>query len=100
MLFLAASALDSLKNVPPGTWLKIGIALASIIAVVVVLRKVVHMNKILLGVLVFVVCTVVFFSWVYNRNEPAFLTPIVERIAPFFPSAGAYNEKQQNEPKH
>jgi len=42
---------------------------------------------------------VVFFSWVYNRNEPKFLTPIVEKIAPFFPSAGAYNAKQATSPK-
>jgi hypothetical protein len=48
---------------------------------------------------IFVVGTVVFFSWVYNRNEPKFLTPIIEKIAPFFPSAGAYNAKQQTQPK-
>jgi hypothetical protein len=99
MLFLATSALETVKHLPPGTWLKIGIALASIVVAVIVFRKVAHMNKIVLGVIVFVVCTVVFFSWVYNRNEPAFLTPIVERIAPFFPTAGAYNAKQQSAPK-
>jgi hypothetical protein len=99
MLFLAASALESVKQIPPSTWVKIGIALAAIIVVVVVLRKVANMNKIILGVVIFVVFTVVFFSWVYNRNEPAFLTPIVDRIAPFFPSAGSYNAKQQSGPK-
>jgi hypothetical protein len=57
------------------------------------------MNKIIAGIALFVVCSVVFFSWVYNRNEPKFMTPIVERIAPFFPSAGAYNAKQQTTPK-
>ena len=99
MLILAASALDTAKHIPPSTWMKIGIALASIIVVVVVLRKVAHVNKIVLGVAVFVVGTVMFFNWVYNRNEPAFMTPIIERIAPFFPSAGAYNAKQQSGPK-
>ncbi len=58
-----------------------------------------RMNKIVAGVIVFVVVTVVFFSWVYNRNEPKFMTPIVEKIAPFFPSAGAYSSKQQTQPK-
>jgi hypothetical protein len=99
MLLLAASALDTVKHVPTATWFKIGIALAAIVVAVVVLRKVAHMNKIVMGVVIFVVCTVVFFSWVYNRNEPAFLTPIVDRIAPFFPSAGSYNAKQQSGPK-
>ena len=56
-------------------------------------------NKVVAGVVIFVVFTVVFFSWVYNRNEPKFLTPIVEKIAPFFPSAGAYEVKQKTTPK-
>jgi len=99
MLFFAASALDSIKHIPPSTWVKIGIGLAAVVAAVIVLRKVASMNKIILGVVVVVVCSVVFFSWVYNRNEPKFLTPIIDRIAPFFPSAGAYNAKQQTNPK-
>ena len=71
----------------------------AIIAAVMIFRKVVKMNKIIASVIVFVVCTIMFFSWAYNRNEPKFLTPIVERIAPFFPTAGAYNAKQQTGPK-
>ena len=55
--------------------------------------------KIIAAVIVFVVCTVVFFSWVYNRNEPPFMTPLVQRIAPFFPSAGSYQSKQATTPK-
>jgi glucan phosphoethanolaminetransferase (alkaline phosphatase superfamily) len=99
MLFLAASALDTVKQLPMSTWVKIAIALASIIVVVILLRKIAATNKVVLGVVVFVVCTVVFFSWVYNRNEPKFLSPIIDRIAPFFPSAGSYNAKQQSAPK-
>jgi hypothetical protein len=70
-----------------------------VIIAFLVFRRVMKMNKIIAGVIVFVVMTVVFFSWVYNRNEPKFLTPLVERIAPFFPTAGAYNAKQQTTPK-
>lgn len=96
---LAASALDTVKQLPASTWIKIAIALAAIVVAVILLRKIASTNKIVLGVVVFVVCTVVFFSWVYNRNEPKFLSPIIDRIAPFFPSAGSYNAKQQSAPK-
>lgn len=99
MLLLAASALDSVQKLPPSTWMKIGIGLVALIVAIFVVRKVAKVNKIVLGVIVLVVCSVVFFSWVYNRNEPAFLTPIVNRIAPFFPSAGAYQTKQQTQPQ-
>ncbi len=99
MTLFAASALDTLKTLPPATWLKIGIAVASLLAAVFILRKVAGMNKVIMGVVGFVVVTVVFFSWVYNRNEPKFMTPLIEKLAPFFPSAGSYNAKQQTSPK-
>jgi len=99
MPWLAQSAVDKMKTLPPDVWLKIGIVIVAIIAAVMIFRKVVKMNKIIGSVIVFVVCTIMFFSWVYNRNEPKFLTPLVERIAPFFPTAGAYNAKQQTAPK-
>jgi glucan phosphoethanolaminetransferase (alkaline phosphatase superfamily) len=99
MLLFAVTAVEKMKTLPPGVWLKIGIAIASLIIAVFVLRKVLRMNKIIAGVIVFVVCTVVFFSWVYNRNEPKFLTPLMDRLAPFFPSAGSYGAKQQTTPK-
>jgi MFS superfamily sulfate permease-like transporter len=99
MPLFAESAFDKLKTLPPAVWLKIGIAIAAVVIVVFVFRKVMKVNKIIASIIVFVVVTVVFFSWVYNRNEPKFMTPIVEKIAPFFPSAGAYNAKQQTLPK-
>ncbi len=88
-----------MKTLPPDVWLKIGIGVAAVVIAMFVFRRIMKLNKVIAGVVVFVVVTVVFFSWVYNRNEPKFLTPIVERIAPFFPSAGAYASKQQSTPK-
>jgi hypothetical protein len=99
MLLFAVTALEKLKTLPPDVWLKIGIAVGGFIIAILVFRRVMKMNKIIAGVIVFVVVTVVFFSWVYNRNEPKFLTPLVERVAPFFPSAGSYASKQQTAPR-
>ena len=96
MMLLAVSAIDKLQNVPPTTWMKVGIGLAAVVLVVLVFQHVLKMNKIIMGVIVFVVGTIVFFSWVYNRNEPKWATPVVEKIAPFFPSAGAYQNKQKH----
>ena len=95
----SATALDKIKTLPPAIWGKIAIAVVAFILTIFLFRRVMKMNKIIAAVIVFVVVTVVFFSWVYNRNEPPFMTPIVQRIAPFFPSAGAYNAKQQTAPK-
>jgi len=99
MPLFAVSAVDKMKTLPPDTWLKIGVTIAVIVIAILVMRHVLKMNKIIASIVLFVVFSVVFFSWVYNRNEPKFMTPIVERIAPFFPSAGSYAAKQQTAPK-
>jgi len=96
---LAQSALDKIKTLPPDVWLKIGAVIVGFILVVLIFRRVMKMNKIIASIIVAVVVSIVFFSWVYNRNEPKFLTPIVDKIAPFFPTAGSYNAKQQTAPK-
>lgn len=99
MLLLAVTALEKIKTLPPAIWMKIAIAIGAFVLTIFLFRRVMKMNKIIAAVIVFVVCTVVFFSWVYNRNEPPFMTPLVQRIAPFFPSAGSYQSKQATPPK-
>ncbi|MEO6875004.1 MAG: hypothetical protein ABI222_09295 [Opitutaceae bacterium] len=99
MLFLAVTTtLDKLKQVPTAFWWKIGAAVLCIIAVVFVLQRVAHMNKVVLAVVAFVIFTVVGVNWVYERNEPAFLTPFIDKLATFLPTKGSYNAKQASTP--
>lgn len=101
MLFFAAAetTVDKLKKIPPEFWWKVGTIVLVVAALVILVRKVSGMNKMVLGAIVFVVFTVVGFNWIYERNEPAFMTPVINKIAPFFPSKGAYNAKQQQAPR-
>lgn len=99
-LILAAAttpptALEKLEKIPPAFWIKLGIAVLIIVAVVIVLRKLAHVNKVVLAVVFIVAASAVGFSWIYERNEPAWATPAVEKLAQFFPSKGAYAGKQQ-----
>ncbi|HSY53367.1 MAG TPA: hypothetical protein VK785_02920 [Opitutaceae bacterium] len=98
MLFLAVSALDKLKQVPPSLWWKAVLGMVGFLVLIVVLKRLMQVNKVLLTIATLVISALVFFSWVYHRNEPAFLTPLVDRLAPFFPSAGAYESQQQKDP--
>lgn len=98
MLILAVTALEKLKQVPADFWIKAGLGIAAFFVAVIVIQKVAHVNKMVLGAVVFVTCGVLFFSWIYERNEPEFMTPIISAVAPFFPSKGAYQTKQQQEP--
>jgi hypothetical protein len=100
MLFLAVAptALEKLKHVPPAFWWKVGAAVLIIIIVAIALQRVAQMNKIVLAIILLVVFSVVGVNWIYERNEPAFMTPIIDKIAPFLPSKGSYNAKQQTTP--
>lgn len=82
------TALDRLQQIPVGFWLRLGLGLLALVAVVLVLRKVAKVNKFVLGVVLFIVLTIVGFNWIYERNEPAWATPVVQWLAGFFPSKG------------
>ncbi|MEO7597379.1 MAG: hypothetical protein ABIV50_00490 [Opitutus sp.] len=99
MNFLAATAaptaLEKLKQIPPAFWLKVGIAVLAIVVVVMVLRKLAGANKVILGVVVLLVVSIVGFNWIYERNEPAWATSVVEKVAQFFPAKDSYNAGQK-----
>jgi len=106
MLLLAAAAaaanttaLDKIEKIPPMFWLKVVLGIVGFIAVVIALRKIAGMNKVVLAVIGFIVFVVVGINWIYERNEPAFMTPVISKIAPFFPSKGSYGGKQTTGPK-
>jgi hypothetical protein len=94
MYFLAAAATtkspaDRLRDISPEFWVKIGIGIAILIVAVIVLRKVAKMNKVILSIIVLVVLSMIGFNWIYERNEPAWATPVVDWLANYFPSKGA-----------
>jgi len=82
------TTLDKLKGIPPEFWLRLGLAVLAVIAIVFFLRKVAKMNKVVLTVVTFVIVTVVGFNWVYERTEPEWATPMVGFLAGFFPTKG------------
>ena len=100
MLLLAATTLEKLKAVPPMFWVKVAGVIAVILIGAIVLQKVAHMNKMVLGAIAFVVCGVLGFTWVYERNEPKFMSWLIDPIASsgFFPTKEGYEIKQAEEP--
>ncbi|MDF3056364.1 MAG: hypothetical protein K0R17_579 [Rariglobus sp.] len=95
MLLLAVTALEKMQAVPIKIWINLVMGILIFAAAIIVLRKAAEMNKVLLSAIVFVVLTSVGFNWVYSRNEPKFMTPIIEPIANFFPSAEKKAEKEK-----
>lgn len=86
MLLFALTTLEKLQRVPVEFWLKMVMIVAIFALSIVLLRGISQVNKLFLSILVFLVITGLGFHWIYERNEPKFLTPAIEAIAPFFPS--------------
>jgi hypothetical protein len=95
----AATPLEKLQNVSGQYWIKVFLVFAALALVIIVFKKAMGMNKIILAIIGCAVLGVFGFTWIYERNEPAFLTPIIEPIANsgFFPSKGAYTNKQKQD---
>lgn len=99
MLPLAVTALEAMKTVPSKTWMIIGIALVVIIAASIILPKIFKMNKIVLGVIIMVTCSIVVLTWVKQRNEPAFLTPLIDWLAQYADVDVRYEKKDKKMPR-
>ena len=87
MLFFAVSALEKIKHLPKKNLVNLGLGILILLVVIMVIKQARKMNKYVLLAIVLVTCGVLGFNWVYKRNEPKILTPMVDVIAPFFPSA-------------
>jgi len=96
----AARPIDKLHNVSGQFWIKVILAFAILALFILLVKKVMGMNKIILIIICAVVVGLLGFNWIYERNEPAFMTPIIEPLANsgFFPAKDAYNGKQQQDP--
>ncbi len=93
MILFAATTLEKLHEVPRQVWFNIGLGVLIFIVGFMVLRALAQMNKIILSIIVLVVLSVVGFNWIYSRNEPKFLSPVVDKIAPFFPAEAGTTPK-------
>jgi apolipoprotein N-acyltransferase len=80
--------MDRLGHIPTEFWVKFGLGVALLVVVVFLLRKLAHVNKVVLTVITGLVVSVVGFSWIYERNEPHWATPAVSFLADFFPTKG------------
>jgi len=103
LLFAAAekvTPLDKLHNVSGQFWIKVILAFIILAVIIAVLKWLSGMNKIIMIIIGCVVIGVVGFNWIYERNEPAFFTPIIDPLARsgFFPGKGAYEGKQLQDP--
>ncbi|HSI09934.1 MAG TPA: hypothetical protein VK985_15205 [Rariglobus sp.] len=95
LLLAATTTLEKLQAVPFKVWVNVGMAIFIFVAVIILIRKAADMNKVVLSAIIFIILTSVGFNWIYARNEPKFMTPFIDPIAKFFPSAEKQVQKEK-----
>lgn len=86
MLVFAVSVMEKLQALPRKNLINFGLAVLVLIVAVIIIKQAARMNKFILFTIILVTLFIISFTWVYQRNEPKFLTPLIDEIAPFFPS--------------
>ena len=84
-MVFAVSVMAKLEAIPKKNLINFGLAILVLIVAVVLIKQAARLNRFVLFAMVLATVLVVCFTWVYQRNEPKFLTPFVNEIAPFFP---------------
>ncbi len=72
-------------TIPDSDWLRFGILLLVLLAVLQTIRLLSRVNRYVLFFVLLVGGTGLLASWVHNRNEPTFLKPVVDIVEPWFP---------------
>ena len=87
MPVVAVSTLDKLRHVPLERVADLGLAIVILIVAVFLIKKAARMNKIILLIIGSAILVILTMTWVYQRNEPACLSPFIDTICHYFPSA-------------
>ena len=90
MLSFAVSAVEKLHRVPRENLINLGLGLLVLVVVVTLIKVASRINRFLLFAIILVTVMVVGLTWVYERNEPKFMSPLIDAIAPFFPQRPKY----------
>lgn len=80
------SAMDQLRAVPKQTWINLAICVFAVVAIVKLWKVLRSINEFIPYVAAALGSCLILFYWVYERAEPKFLTPVVEKLVHFFPS--------------
>ena len=77
---------QSLQPLYDQAWFPYAIGLLGIVFAYSVLMSLKSLPKLVMYPIIMATCAIVFLNWVYNRNEPEVLSPMINMIAQFLPS--------------
>lgn len=85
-LLLIFAALDKLRQIPLQFWINLGLCALALIIVVRFWRALREINSFMPWLATMIAGVMILSYWTYNRNEPRFLTPLVDKLTLVLPT--------------
>lgn len=86
LLAAASSAWENFQRIPSQVWINLGLCVIAVVVVVRTWRALKRFNDFAPWIGAVLIATTIMAYWIYERTEPRFLTPVVERLTDFLPT--------------
>lgn len=80
--------IQSLQPLYEEAWFPYALGVIGVIFAYSIFMSLKSLPKLVMYPIIAATIVIVFMNWVYNRNEPEILSPIIDTIAPWFPVSG------------
>jgi hypothetical protein len=78
--------IDHLRHLPPEDWHRLVLMLGTLIVGILLIQAYRRSkSRNFVNIILVTITCIVFAHWVYERDEPKPLTPLINRVAPFLP---------------
>ena len=84
-----------MKGISKQMWINLLICVVAVVIVVKVWKGLKKINDFLPYIAAVIAAFVIFFYWIYERSEPRFLTPLIDKVAPFFPNKTTFEPSRR-----
>ncbi len=86
LLAVSTSGMVKIQRIPSQVWINLGVCLLAVVLVVRLWRGLKKLNDFAPWFVLALSASTIMSYWTYERTEPQFLTPVVERLTLFLPT--------------
>ncbi|OAM89465.1 hypothetical protein OH491_19980 [Termitidicoccus mucosus] len=84
MSLLILANVENLAGRPVEFWVKALFIIVGLFVLFWILEKLFKTSRLILSIALLVVIVMIGYNWIQHRNEPAFMTPVIDILAPVF----------------
>lgn len=92
----SSSLLTKLKQIPSQTWINLALCVAAIVIISKMWKMLKGIGSAMPWVVLFIAGFMMLSYWTYNRTEPRFLSPFVDKLTLILPTKAQHDEALQN----